>query len=113
MIELIMNSPSSVGFTLNEQTDFMGFETWILEVKYKETDFISRMVLDPDNDMSLNKERYNEFLIIEGYDLNLEPGQWDYIVYESGLTAGNADVLNPDTFGDIVEIGRLRVYDEN
>jgi hypothetical protein len=108
MIEIKMNDVNLVPFTLNEKS-VEPFENWVLEVEYKETGRVERMVLERDNDLSLSFTRYNLFNVIEGVDLDLEEGQWDYRVYQTGLTAGNPDILDPDTFEGIVEIGRLRV----
>jgi hypothetical protein len=110
MIEIFRGITNSVAFTLDEKT-IEPFENWILEVEYKETDRIERMVLERVNDLSDNPVRYNLFQVIEGLDIDLEEGQWDYRVYQTGLTAGNPDVLDSDTFGGLVEIGRLRVYE--
>jgi hypothetical protein len=114
MIKMIMGTVSGVCMTLTEETDFNNFENWIFELRFKETGEFRTMILEPQDDISFNDLRFNEFLIEEGVDINLEEGQWDYRVYQTGLTAGNPDILNPDVYrmNRLVEIGRLNVVSE-
>lgn len=113
MIKIIQNNSNRCVFTLNEKTTLTGDSIYYLFEFI--SDSTNDSVLFTGNDISGNKDRFNEFSIVEtgstfvnltASTVNLEPtGFWKYNVYQQTSPTN----LSISGTSGIVEMGKAQV----
>lgn len=104
------NQSNICAFTLNENTnEFASY--YILELESK-VDYMTKLML-LKTDMSINRIRYNKYLIQEvelinedlmNQKINLTDSEYNYRVWES-----STNVLDINLFDNIIESGLVKV----
>lgn len=103
MIYIDKNTSNKIVLTLSENSELVNpYYFFVFKNEY-DTEEAPEEIYLPDS--SLSKNRYNLFTLVEGVDLTLPKGQYNYKVYESNIVPSSIS----DTTQRIVEEGRMVV----
>jgi|SRR3972149_4016517 len=121
MIYINRNATNSICLTLTESVTITPVYFIFSFQRYASLTTQESLIYFTTPDLSTTQNRFNLFELIEAdYDaspagsisggndipLYLIPGQYEYKVYQS-----TSDSLNPNTFGDLLETGKMVVGD--
>lgn len=102
MLLIKKNIENRLVVTLTELTTIEN-PTYLWVVRCEQTHEVYTFILE---DVSEFKERYNEFMLDEGQDVTFnQTGYYYYEVHEQESTTN----LLPNLSGQIVEVGRIRI----
>ncbi len=116
MIYINRNSLNKIVLTLTESTTISNVNYIFSFQPLATLDTYQSLIYFTTQDISNYTNRYNLFELTESdngstnggnnQSLYLKPGQYEYKVYQSTSTS-----LNPNSFGDLIESGKLVVGD--
>lgn len=117
MIYITRNTTNKLILTLTENVTITGTVYFIFSFQPLSTlDEVATIKYFTTPDLSTYTNRYNSFELVESdsgsttggnnIPLYLKPGQYEYKVYQSTTTS-----LNPNTFGSLLESGKMVVGD--
>ena len=105
MLLIKKNTENTLVVTLTELTTIDN-PTYLWTVKCEQNQHVYNFIL---TDISEFKNRYNEFILEEGVDVEFnQTGYYYYTIRQQSSTTN----LDPEFSGDIVEVGRIRIKDD-